>query len=62
MFCAGPIIFVLIASGIVVALFAFMRARYAARVRAAAAHADVRHGVPPLDERLDFEPAGGMPP
>lgn len=51
------IIFALVALAIVVAWFVYLRARHPGRVRAAAQHADVHHGVPPLDENLEFDPA-----
>jgi amino acid transporter len=50
------IIFALISLGLVALWFLFLRIRHAGRVRAAASHADVHHGVPPLDEELDFTP------
>jgi amino acid transporter len=37
--------------------FTYLRVRHAERVSLAAQHANVHHGIPPLDEELDFAPA-----
>jgi amino acid transporter len=52
------IIFALISAGLVALWFAYLRIRHPERVRSAAAHAEAHHGVPPLDETIDFEPTG----
>ena len=51
------IIFALVALGVVVVWFAYLRLRHPERIRVAAAHAAEHHGVPPMDETLQFEPA-----
>ena len=38
----------------------YMRSTHPERVANAAQHAEQHHGVPPLDESLDFTPAGGQ--
>jgi hypothetical protein len=49
--------FAAISVGLVAVWFAYVRLTRPDRVRAAAAHARTQHGVPPLDEELDFTPA-----
>jgi len=51
------IIFALVTLGVVVVWFACLRLRHPERVPVAAAHAAEHHGVPPLDETLQFQPA-----
>jgi hypothetical protein len=43
--------------GLSLAWFVIMQLARPDRVRNAAAHAASHHGVPPLDENLDFSPA-----
>lgn len=43
---------------IVAIWFAYLRAQHPQRVASAAAHAEEHHGVPPLDEDLEFHSAG----
>jgi amino acid transporter len=50
------ILFALVWAAIVVVWFAFVCLRRPDRVAAAATHAADHHGVPPLDETLDFTP------
>jgi amino acid transporter len=52
------IIFALIAAGLVAIWFAYLRLRHPERVRTAASHAEAHHGVPPLDETIEYDPAG----
>jgi amino acid transporter len=49
--------FAAISVGLVAVWFAYVRLTRPDRVRAAAAHARTQHGVPPLDEELDYAPA-----
>ena len=49
--------FAAISVGLVAVWFAYLRLAHPERVRSAAAHARVHHGVPPLDEELDYTPA-----
>jgi amino acid transporter len=51
------ITFAAISVGVVAVWFAYVRLTRPDRVRTAAAHARTHHGVPPLDEELDFTPA-----
>jgi amino acid transporter len=49
--------FAAISVGLVAVWLLYMRLAHPERMRAAAAHARVHHGVPPLDEELDYTPA-----
>jgi len=50
------IIFALVCVGIVAVWYAFLKIRHPDRIRDAAQHAVEHHGVPPLDETLQYEP------
>lgn len=52
------LIFAGIAAALVAVWFVYLRMRHPERVAAAASHAQEHHGVPPLDEDLEFNPAG----
>jgi amino acid transporter len=49
--------FAAISVGLVAVWLLYLRLAHPERMRAAAAHARVHHGVPPLDEELDYTPA-----
>ncbi|HET9720137.1 MAG TPA: APC family permease [Solirubrobacteraceae bacterium] len=51
------IIFAGVAAGLVVIWFAYLQIMRPRNVAAAAQHAEQHHGVPPLDESLDYRPA-----
>jgi amino acid transporter len=51
------IIFAGIAAGLVVVWFVYLRLAHPDRISNAAMHAEQHHGVPPLDEQLDYTPA-----
>jgi hypothetical protein len=51
------IIFAGIAAGLVAVWFIYLRLAHPDRVSNAAMHAEQHHGVPPLDEQLDYTPA-----
>jgi len=53
--------FAAVAAGVVIVWFAYLRLAHPERIRAAAAHAHTHHGVPPLDEDLEFRPADSQP-
>ncbi len=59
------LIFAGIAAALVVVWFAYLQIAHPERVRSAARHAEQQHGVPPLDEQLDYvapeEPHPGRP-
>jgi len=46
---------------IALAWYFYMQARHPERVANAARHAEQHHGVPPLDENLQYEPQPGLP-
>ena len=50
------IIFALVAVGLVAVWYAYLKVRHPDRIRNAARHAVEHHGVPPLDETLQYEP------
>jgi amino acid transporter len=50
------IIFAGVAAGLVVVWFAYLQLARPARIAAAARHAEEHHGVPPLDETIDYAP------
>lgn len=56
------IIFALVAAGLVAVWFLYLQLRHPDRVRGAAAHAEEHHGVPPLDEQIDYTPEPEPPP
>jgi hypothetical protein len=49
--------FAAISVGLVAVWLLYLRLARPERMRAAAAHARMHHGVPPLDEDLDYTPA-----
>jgi amino acid transporter len=49
--------FAAVAAGVAVVWFVYLRVARPDRIRAAAGHARTQHGVPPLDEDLDYQPA-----
>jgi amino acid transporter len=52
------LIFAAVSVALVAVWFIYLRARHPERVSAAAQHALEHHGVPPLDEDIEFHPAG----
>jgi hypothetical protein len=50
------IIFALVCVGLVVVWYAYLKVRHPDRIRNAARHAVQHHGVPPMDETLQYEP------
>ncbi|HSD78866.1 MAG TPA: APC family permease [Solirubrobacteraceae bacterium] len=50
------IIFALVSLGIVAVWYAYLKVRHPERIRNAARHAIAHHGVPPMDETLEYEP------
>jgi amino acid transporter len=54
-------IFAAVAAGLVVVWYLYLKLRHPERIASAAKHADEHHGVPPLDETLDYKPGHGEP-
>jgi amino acid transporter len=56
------IIFAIICAAIAALWVVYLRMTRPERLRDAASHAEAHHGVPPLDETLDYEPGAGPEP